>query len=77
MSFLLDRVVQVVEVKFDYLDLEAAGGCRYDYVAVYDGPLINNTRLRNGLISRLFYLYNPYKLLNSNEIIFIDLNSSC
>ena len=45
MSFLLDRVVQVVEVKFDYLDLEAAGGCRYDYVAVYDGPLVNQSRL--------------------------------
>ena len=32
-------------MKFDYLDLEAAGGCRYDYVAVYDGPLVNQSRL--------------------------------
>ena len=42
---------QVVEVKFDFLELESHARCRYDYVAVYDGPLINNTRLRNGLIS--------------------------
>ena len=40
---------QVVEVKFDFLELESNSRCRYDYVAAYDGPLINNTRLRHGI----------------------------
>ena len=35
----------VVEVKFDFLDLESHSRCRYDYVAAYDGPLINSSRL--------------------------------
>ena len=40
---------QVVEVKFDFLELESNSRCRYDYVAAYDGPRINNTRLRHEL----------------------------
>ena len=36
---------KVVEVKFDFLDLESHSRCRYDYVAAYDGPLINSSRL--------------------------------
>ena len=36
---------QVVEIKFDFLELESHSRCRYDYVAVFDGPLINASSL--------------------------------
>ena len=36
---------QVIELKFDFLELETNARCRYDYVAAYDGPAINTTRL--------------------------------
>ena len=36
---------QVVEIKFDFLELESHSRCRYDYVAVFDGPLLNTSRL--------------------------------
>ena len=31
--------------RFDFLELEANNQCRYDYVAVFDGNLINDTKL--------------------------------
>jgi hypothetical protein len=31
-------------LRFNKLELEAHDSCRYDYVAVYDGPLINQSR---------------------------------
>ena len=34
-----------IEIKFNKLELEAHQNCRYDYVGVYDGPLINETQL--------------------------------
>ena len=36
---------QVVEIKFDFLELESHSRCRYDYVAVYDGARVNTSRL--------------------------------
>ena len=36
---------QVVEIKFDLLELESHSRCRYDYVAVYDGARVNTSRL--------------------------------
>ena len=53
---------QVVEVKFDFLELESNSRCRYDYVAAYDGPLINNTRLRHGLDQSKYLLSIPFHL---------------
>ena len=53
---------QVVEVKFDFLELESNSRCRYDYVAAYDGPLINNTRLRRGLDQSKYLLCVPFHL---------------
>ena len=35
---------QVVEVKFDYLELESHTRCRYDYVALYDGDNLDNNK---------------------------------
>ena len=32
-------------LRFDVLQLEASRGCRYDYVAIFEGSRINNTRL--------------------------------
>ena len=29
---------QVIELKFDFLELETNARCRYDYVAAFDGP---------------------------------------
>ena len=36
---------QVVEIKFDFLELESGPRCRYDYVAVFDGGRINGSDL--------------------------------
>ena len=52
----------MVEVKFDFLELESNSRCRYDYVAAYDGPLINNTRLRRGLDQSKYLLCVPFHL---------------
>ena len=32
-------------LRFDVLQLEASHDCRYDYVAIFEGSRINNTRL--------------------------------
>ena len=53
---------QVVEVKFDFLELESNSRCRYDYVAAYDGALINNTRLRHGIDQSKYLLSTPFHL---------------
>ena len=36
----------VVEVKFDYLELESHSRCRYDYIAVFDGDNIDSDKVR-------------------------------
>ncbi|XP_023337929.1 cubilin [Eurytemora carolleeae] len=36
---------QAVEIKFDMLELEPHRDCNYDYVAVFEGAFINNSRL--------------------------------
>ena len=35
----------VVEVKFDYVELESHSRCRYDYIAVFDGGDIDNDKV--------------------------------
>ena len=37
--------------RFDVLQLEASRGCRYDYVAIYEGNLINNTQLLGEILN--------------------------
>ena len=64
---------QVVEVKFDFLELESHTRCRYDYVAAYDGPLINNTRLRHGPEQRNTALtFNQCFLINQKKFYILQ-----
>ncbi|XP_059509055.1 deleted in malignant brain tumors 1 protein-like [Stegostoma tigrinum] len=34
---------QRIKLKFTYVDLEVSSNCRYDYIAIYDGPSTNST----------------------------------
>ncbi|XP_048465149.1 deleted in malignant brain tumors 1 protein [Rhincodon typus] len=36
---------QRIKLKFTYVDLEVSSNCRYDYIAIYDGPSTNSVLL--------------------------------
>ena len=51
-----------VFIRFDVLQLEASRGCRYDYIAIYEGNRINNTQLlgNNPLLPQYSFCLGKY-----------------
>lgn len=42
--FLVLRLVQIIEVKFEKFDVERDNYCRYDHVSIFNGAEINDAK---------------------------------